>query len=437
MKPITRDFQNALKGIKQIDVIISYADRENTNYIITQNSELLQTEADDYIVTESAEVIIDNGGIQNCGVYWNTDVLKSVCKMLDLETSNAIPKGTELFVRVGLLVGEEYEYVNYGSFFTTEDSKKQLDTGTYTTTAYDKMINFNINIAENPLTFEEGVTYTLKQYLEMICNKCGVPYNLGNLTYNTNANISLIDSNLYENNKDMTYRDIINDIAECLGTNFIIDTNGKFTNKDFATVFTQSDLDRVSEIVLDSDIATEEDYRKYDLNRDGKINIVDKSTIQNIVNNQAPPYVSVLAINDENLKDNSVNVGEKKAAIDGVEVYDNNVMLAYSGGNNSVFKIIDNNIMSAFNSQLLDYVLSKIVGIEYYSYSLDTFGVLALDPFDFFYLDNTGNNTRYMLCSLHNDIQISQGLGETIEYEFANEDGLNQYKTSTVEDKAR
>ena len=131
MKIITNDFKEALKNIKQIDTIISYADKENTNFIITQNSEFLLTEAEDYLVTESAEVVIDNGGIQNCAIYWNTDVFKSVCKMLDLETSNAIPKDTELNIKIGLLVDDEYEYVDYGKFYTIEEPKYNLDTNTY------------------------------------------------------------------------------------------------------------------------------------------------------------------------------------------------------------------------------------------------------------------------------------------------------------------
>lgn len=437
MKPITRDFQNALKTIKQVDVIISYADRENTNFIVTQNSELLQTEAQDFLVTQSAEAIIDNGGIQNCGIYWNTDILKSCCKMLDLETSNAIPKGTELFVRIGILVDEDYEYIDYGSFFTTQESEKKLDTGTYLTTAYDKMVKFNINANENPLTFEEGTTYTLKQYLEMICSKCGVPYSLSDLSSNTNAVISLIDIDPYLTNKDVTYRDIIDDIAECLGINFIIDKDNKFTTKDFATTFTQEDSDRVTQILLNAITPTEEDYRKYDLNRDGKIDIIDDTTITRIRNGQTLPYVSVLAINDDNLKDSNVNVGEKKEAIDGIEVYDGTAILNYVGSDNSIFKIKNNNIMSAHSSQLLNYVFTKIEGISYYEYELDTFGVLALEPFDFYYLDNTGNNTRYMLMSLHNEINANQGLTENISYQFKDTDGTYEYATTSDEDKRR
>lgn len=380
MKTITQDFEQALKGIKQIDVIISYADRENTNFIVTQNSEFLITQAQDYLVTESAEVVIDNGGIQNCGIYWNTDILKSVCKMLDLETNNSIAKGTEIFVKIGLLVDDEYEYVDYGSFFTTQDSEKKLDTGTYLTTAYDKMVFFNINASENPLTFEEGMTYSLKQYLEMICNKCGVPYSLGNLSTNANANISIIDKDPYDTNKDVTYRDIIDDITECLGTNFIINQDGKFTNKDL-------DL------------------------------------------------TSVMTIDEQNLKDHNVNVGEKKQAIDGIQVYDGSAILNYAGLENSVFIIKNNNIMNAHSSQLLNNVLNKIQGFSYYAFDLDTFGILALEPFDCF--TASANNTNYLLCSLHNEINANQGLGEEISYIFKETDGTYEFAVSNDEDKMR
>lgn len=379
MKPISNDFKEALKNIKQIDAIISYADRENTNFIITQNSEMLLTEAQDYLVTESAEIVIDNNGIKNSAIYWNTDVFKSVCKMLDLETSNAIPKGTELNIKVGLLVEGEYEYVDYGKFYTIEEPKYNLDAGTYSTTVYDKMINFNIKAIENPLTFEEGVTYTLKQYLEMICDKCGVLYSF-DFTNVVNKNKEVIDGNPYEANKDVTYRDILDDIAECLGTNFIINVNNKITNKEIAMN---------SQIIIDADI----------------------------------------------LKDTNVYIGEKKNAIDGLQVYDGSTMLNYYGEGNSVFKIKNNNIMNKNSQELMSGVLSMIDSFEYYTYNLETFGILALEPFDCFTV--TYNNTNYLLCSFHNDIKLRGGVEEEISYEFKEEDDTNDYSVSNKDDALR
>lgn len=381
MKTITQGFQDTLKGIKQINAIISYADRENTNYIITQSEEFLLTEAQDFLVTESASVIIDNGGIQKCSIYWNTDLLKSVCKMLDLETNNNIPKGTELNIKVGLLVDGEYEYVDYGKFTTTQDSEYNFDTGSYLTTAYDNMVRFNINASENPLAFEEGRAYNFKQYLEMICDKCGVPYSLGSLIDNTiNAEKTVIDTDFYANDKNVTYRDIIDDIAECLGTNFIINEDNKFTYKTME-------------------------------------------------------MTSVMTIDAENLKDSNVYVGEKKSPIDGLQIYDGSTLLNFVGEDTSIFKIKNNNIMSAKNSELINGVFSMIRDAIYYHFNLDTFGVLALEPFDVF--TTAYNNTNYMLCSFHNEINISGGLEETISYEFKEEDSIDDYRTSSSEDKLR
>lgn len=379
MKTISNDFKEALTNIKQIDTIITYADRDNTNYIITQNSEFLQTEVEDFLVTESAEVVVDNGGIQNVSIYWNTDIFKSVCKMLNLETSNQIAKGTELNIKVGLLVDGDYEYVDYGKFYTTEDSAYQLATGTYTTTAYDKMIRFNIKAIDNPLTFVEDTTYTLKQYLEMICNKCGVSYSF-DFTNVANATKQVIDGDPYKDNKDVTYRDIIDDIAECLGTNFIINADNKLTNKE---------LDLTSNITLDADI----------------------------------------------LKDTNVYIGEKKNAIDGLQIYDGSTMINYVGDDNSIFKIKSNNIMSAHSQDLMTDTLDMIEGFEYYAYQLETFGIFALEPFDCFTVEY--NNTNYLLCSFHNDLKITSGVNEEIGYEFKDEDDTYEYTTSNSADKSR
>lgn len=379
MKTISNNFKEALKNIKQIDTVISYADHENTNFIITQNSEYLITQAQDFLVTESADVIIDNGGIQNCSIYWNTDIFKSVCKMLNLETSNQIAKGTELNVRIGLLVGENYEYVDYGKFYTTEDSAYQLATGTYTTTAYDKMIRFNIKAIDNPLTFETGTTYTLKQYLEMVCNKCGVQYSF-DFTNVANATKQVIDGDPYKDNKDVTYRDIIDDIAESLGTNFIINADNKITNKEIE-------------------------------------------------------MTSVMTIDDDILRDTNVYIGEKKDPIDGLQIYDGSTMLNYAGNDSSVLKIKSNNIMSANSDDLMASVLSLITDFTYYAYQLETFGVFAIEPFDCFTV--TYNNTNYLLCSFHNDLQITSGVSEEISYEFSDEDSTYEYTTSNSTDKTR
>ena len=379
MKIITNDFKEALKNIKQIDVIVSYADKENTNFIITQNSEILLTEAQDYLVTESAEVIIDNGGIQKASINWDTDIFKSTCKMLNLETINKISKNTELNIKIGLLIDDEYEYIDYGKFYTILEPKYNLDTNTYSITAYDKMIKFNIRASENPILFNENKYYTLNQYLQLICNKCGVTYNF-DFTNVINANISLINKNPYENSENATYRDIIDDIAECLGTNFIIDSDNKITNKE---------LDLTSQIIIDDDL----------------------------------------------MKDTNINIGEKKQPITGITVYDGSTMINYVGDNTSTFKIKNNNIMSLYSENLINNVLDMIAGFSYYTYNLETFGILALEPFDCFTVNY--KNINYLLCSFHNDIIVSSGLNEEISYYFKNEDNVYEYMTSNEKDKQR
>lgn len=352
MKTITNDFKDALKNIKQISTIVSYLDEEQQS------------------------VQFDNDTIQNVGIYWNTDLLKSCCKMLDLETSSPIPKGTELNVSVGLLVDGAYEYLNYGKFYTTQDSEYKLDTNTYLTTAYDAMVKFNIKASENPLNMGSTV-YTIEEYLQMICNECGVTYNF-DFTDNTNAAMQIIAGDPYVNNKDYTYRDILDDIAECLATNFVIDENNRIINKD---------LNTTSQITLDADV----------------------------------------------LRDTNVNIGEQKEAITGLQVYSGSTMINYTGSDSSVFKIKDNNILMAKSVELMPYIYNCILGLSYYAYSLNTFGVFALEAFDCFTV--TYKEQDYLLCSMHNDIHIGSGLSETIAYEFTEDDTISQYMTSSSKDK--
>lgn len=352
MKTVSQGFKDALKNIKQIDTIISYNDGNET-------------------------ISLSNDDIQKVAIYWNTDLFKSCCKMLDLETSVAIPKDTELNVQFGIKVNNNFEYINYGSFYTVEEATYSLDTGTYITTAYDKMIKFNINASENPLSYQQGSTYTIKQLLQMVCTKCGVSYNF-NLNSNTNANLSIIDGDYYKNNKEVTYRDILDDIAECLGTNFLINNNNEITNKE---------IDTTSLFTIDADV----------------------------------------------LKDTNVQIGEKKEAIDGIQVYDGSALLNFIGDDNSTFKIKDNNIVDKYSEQLLPYIFSVMEDKEYYAYLLNTFGVFILEPFDCFTV--TYQSQNYSLLSLHNDIQLSGGCSEEISYEFKEEDNQMQYTTKSSDDK--
>ena len=68
---------------------------------------------------------------------FEANILKSVMKQLDVETSVEIPVGTVFNFQAGLLVNDNYEMLNYGNYIVKE-VEKQEDTDLYKLTCYEK-----------------------------------------------------------------------------------------------------------------------------------------------------------------------------------------------------------------------------------------------------------------------------------------------------------
>jgi hypothetical protein len=190
MKQHTAEFKEELiKMGKQIDSVITYSLNNET---ITLHDEL-------YAVTPLFEA----------------NILKSVMKQLEVESSVAIPYGTIINYQLGVLVGEEYEYLDYGNFVVFSN-EKQEDTNTYKIVCYDKMI-----YAMKPYEEITG-TYpmTIKAYLTLLAQKIGLTVKDTNF-YNYSLQIQ---ADLYKG-LEYTYRDVLDEIAQATGSIIIINTD--------------------------------------------------------------------------------------------------------------------------------------------------------------------------------------------------------------------
>lgn len=116
MKTVTDQYKNALGSLgRQYKVLVSY--EQNNQQIELSNEDL-------NIVTP----------------HYEGDLLKSVMKQLDLDSNVDIPIGTEINCQFGLLVGNAYEYIDYGNYIVYS-SEKQEDLKSYKIVCYDKMLN--------------------------------------------------------------------------------------------------------------------------------------------------------------------------------------------------------------------------------------------------------------------------------------------------------
>ena len=136
-------------------------------------------------------------------------LLKSCMKELDIDSNVDIPVGTILRYQFGLLVGNEYEYIDFGNY-VVKSSEKQEDLNSYKIKCYDKLLysmkNYDDVIPE--------VTYpiTLKNYLSTIATSIGLTLKTGDFANQD----KIITQELYRG-LGYTVRDVLDEISEATG----------------------------------------------------------------------------------------------------------------------------------------------------------------------------------------------------------------------------
>ena len=136
-------------------------------------------------------------------------LLKSCMKELDIDSNVNIPVGTILRYQFGLLVGNEYEYIDFGNY-VVKSSEKQEDLNSYKIKCYDKLLysmkNYDDVIPE--------VTYpiTLKNYLSTIAISIGLTLKTGDFANQD----KVITQELYRG-LGYTVRDVLDEISEATG----------------------------------------------------------------------------------------------------------------------------------------------------------------------------------------------------------------------------
>ena len=116
MKTHTSNFKEEIKLLgKQQDVRITY----------TINNE---------------QIVLGSEDINSATPNYEASLLKSIMKVLELDSNVSIPKNTEIKFEYGLLVNGAYEYLDYGNYIVAKEPEKQEDTVSYKITCYDKML---------------------------------------------------------------------------------------------------------------------------------------------------------------------------------------------------------------------------------------------------------------------------------------------------------
>ena len=220
MKIHTSNFKNEIKTLgKQQTVRITY----------TLNDEVK---------------IIDSEDINSATPNYEGNLLKSVMKVLDLDSNIDIPKDTEIKFEYGLLVDGSYEYLNYGNYIVYS-SEKQEDTLSYNIKCYDKLLYSMKDYEELDIVYPK----TIKQYLIALCTKIGLEFK-----DSTFANQDRIVSSDLFKGLDYTYRDVLDQIAETTGGCICLTTDDKVEVRYTSKLVEYEEKNKIKEATFDSEI---------------------------------------------------------------------------------------------------------------------------------------------------------------------------------------
>ena len=394
MKVHTSEFKEEINKMgRQINGKIYYSVNYN---LASESDDLLITENNLNLVSEQIngeEVFeISNEDIFSMSFINNGNIFQSLMKEFDFESNIELQVGTKVNPQFGVLVDDEYEYLDYGNFII-KSREYNLDTETWSYVCYDKMMLFMIDYKPLDITYP----ITIKNFLLKICERIGVNFEyqtINDMTWHPDTEGTIIYAELFEN-KGYTYRDVLDKIAEIYGGNLLINKND---NLSIYALFPFPTEERYADTFDESFLKDS----KSSFNQ--KVGPINRIVIVDSENNLE--YPSVISFPDETYTD----VNE--------------------------LRIVDNEFALNGNaSSIATSLLAQLVGLEYYYCDFTTTGICYLDYLDRFLITRRGVN--YPCLLLNNEITITQGIEETI---FTDESpqakaGGNEYTTSIMDSK--
>ena len=274
----------------------------------------------------------------------------------------------------------EYEWINYGKYIIHTKEYNE-DTQTYSYVSYDSMLLSMIMLDDRSLV--ENVS--VKTAIENICNKVGLSVNITAQDEIDLPNLSKVIHQDTFKDIEMTYRDVLDMICQCLGISMISNNKVLYLKR-----FNKTAVDSFDENYLkDTNVTFGQKY--------GPINSV------------------VLSRSEDN--DNLYRKDDESIALYGLHE----------------FKIKDNLIMLYDDREdYINEIFDELHNIEYYENDFASTGITYLEWLDFYNI--TRGDKTYNCLMLNDEIKINQGLEEHI-YTETPEEATTNYKTAGKTDK--
>ncbi len=369
-KQVSEQFKELSKKVKQQDLKLSI----NNGELTVQEIHLMP--ANIFNAIPLYKLCARKQVIAKELVYsFDGEFFKTIMQQIEITVKNASEiKGKNIIFEYGLLVENEFEYVNMGEYYIkdVEDDKNKEE---LVVTGYDKMINFMVRFKQSDLK----ITYpcTLKQLLIKMCEVCGVEL------YSTDFyNANLIVNEDFFTVQQLTYRDVLEKIAETTETTIFIKDNKLY-------------LCKIGEVVQELDTS----------------------------------YLSELVIGDKFGPVNALVLG-RGAVEDNIEAVEQE---SITSNGRCEIRFDENEFLDANREELIDDMLEQIKGLEYYACEASNLGLMWLEPCDVLVVKDR-ENSPYKTIYLSARVTINTGILGEMEAKIP-EVTTTEYKVTTKEQK--
>ena len=200
--------------------------RQINGKVLHYKEYLLLTEGNDVIVSEDSNNLTteqinisdyDDVGeefIYQINIIKNGQLFKSLMKQLNLECKIEFKIGDTVNPKLGLLVNQNYEYLDFKNYIVYSKSYN-FENETWNYVCYDKMLYSMIPYKKLNVVYP----ITVRNYLKAIADKMGVGFANENDQF---VNYDILINDDYFNKKNIIYRDVLDKLSEITASNILI-----------------------------------------------------------------------------------------------------------------------------------------------------------------------------------------------------------------------
>ena len=371
MITVSNDLKTRTKKIKQQNIKLGIVDGElmvkEVHFMTVKQFNALPV----WMLRKRQEVIA-----KELKYSFEGNLFKTIMKQIEITVKNAGElKDKNVNFQYGIYVNNNFEYIDLGDYYIKdiEDDKGKTE---LTVTGYDKMINFMKTFKQSELK----LTYpcTMVALIQKMCEVCGTEL------YSTNFfNADLQVDEDYFTEQELTYRDVLEKIAESTLTTIFIKDNKLYLHK------------------------------------------LANSPVQELDSS----YLTGLTVKEKFGPVNALVLGRGDVE-DNIEAKDD---ISISQNGRCEIRFDENEFVEYKREQVIDEMFEQIKGLEYYAFEGSDVGVMWLEPCDLIKVKDNEEST-YKTIYLKANITINTGISSDIEADIPEETNT-EYKVTTKEEK--